>query len=259
MLELIIVSLIQGITEPLPISSSGHLQIVSYFLNVSDDSLALEVLTNFGSFLAIVFLYQKYLAKIFKNTYLFARTKEKKYYGDFKYFMYVAIATVPAGIVGLLFEDLIEKYLLNPKVTGIMLLVTGVMLFLIRKMEGKLSVKKLGIKEVLLIGGFQAIALIPGISRSGSTIVGASLVKLSRKEAFNFAFLLYIPISVAVLIGKLDDILQLSFSFIIVGITIAFFATLFATKLFYRIVSRGKLVYFSIYCFLIGTLTLILL
>ncbi len=259
MLEIIIFAIIQGITEPLPISSSGHLQLLNYFFSIGGTSLVLEVLVNFGSFLAIIFIYRRLLMNIFSDTFKYARTRDLKYYDNFRYFWYVALATVPAALIGFLFQEQIEKYLLNPFVTGLMLIITGLLLFAIRNFKGVMQVKHLKLLQIIVIGIFQAFALIPGLSRSGSTIVGDSLMGLSRKEAFNFSFLLYIPISIAVLIGNISAIFSLEVSTIIIGLAVSFGGTYLATKLFYQIVLSGKLIYFSIYCILIGVLTIIIL
>lgn len=258
-LELILLGLLQGITEPIPVSSSGHLQILQAMFDLNLSSLGLEVLLNFGSLLAIIVIYRKMLKKVFSNSFKFVKTKDKAYQEDFKVFYYVVIATIPAAVVGLFFADQIDAIFSNPKLVGVMLLVTAVFLFMIRKFNFKKQTTELTIKEVIIIGCAQAVALIPGISRSGATIFGASMMKLSRKSAFDFSFLLYIPISTLALVASIKDILNFSALEIIIGIVVSFVGTYVALKLFYRIMLRGKLIYFSIYCLVMGIVAIIVL
>lgn len=258
-LQAIILGLIQGISEPLPISSSGHLEIFQELFRINSSDLTYEVFLNFGSLLAVVFIYRKLLCKIFTNAFKYVTTKNKDYYVDFKYFYLVFFATIPAVVIGFLFESKIEKFFTSGLTTGIMLIVTSVFLFLIRNFNGKHTVLDMKIFDAFFIGFSQAIALIPGISRSGSTIVGSMFRDLRRDVAFDFSFLMYIPISLGIFASKIND-LDVNENGIkyLYGTIVAMIATYIATKWFRKIVVNGKIIYFSYYCLIIGVFTIII-
>ncbi len=259
-IEALILGLIQGLTEPLPISSSGHLELLQEIMGISNNNLTYEVFLNFGSLVAVVILYNGLLKKIFTSTYKYLKTKDELYKIDFKYFYLVFFASIPASIIGFLFGDFIEEYFTNAYTTAIMLLVTAVFLFIIRNFTGTKDIEDMNIKDALFIGGAQSIALLPGISRSGSTIVGAMFKDLKREVAFDFSFLMYIPISLGVFASKAGNI---SFDGnglkMFLGTLVAGIITYFATKWFRKIVVNGKLIYFSAYCLVVGILALIIL
>ncbi len=258
-IEAILLGIIQGITEPLPISSSGHLEIVQELFGFGSDDLTYEVFLNFGSLIAICFIYKKLLYKIFKNTFSYVKTKEDRYKNDFKYFYLVSFATIPAVIVGFLFEESIEAYFTSGLTTGIMLIVTSIFLFLIKNFHGTKDISDMKINDALIIGGAQSVALLPGISRSGSTIVGSMFRDLRRDVAFDFSFLMYIPISLGVFITKLGD-LDVSKNGLkyLLGTLFAMITTYIATKWFRNIVINGKLIVFSYYCLIVGVLAIII-
>ncbi len=259
-IEALILGLIQGLTEPLPISSSGHLELLQEIMKISSDDLTYEVFLNFGSLLAIVILYRSLLKTIFTNSFKYLKTKEERYKSDFKYFYLVFFASIPAAIIGLLCEDYIEKYFTNSFTTGLMLLVTAGFLFIIRNFNGTKGIEDMKISDALFIGGAQSVALLPGISRSGSTIVGSMFKNLKREVAFDFSFLMYIPISLGVFASKINDIEINENGFkMLLGTLLAFIVTYFTTKWFKKLVVKGKIVYFSYYCFIVGMLALIIL
>ncbi len=256
---ILILAIIQGVTEPLPISSSGHLQLFENILGVSNNDLTYEIYLNFGSLLAIIILYNKLLKKIFTGTYRYVVKKEESYYNNYKFFKLVFIASIPAAIIGYVFGDKIEAYFTDPKITGIMLIVTGVFLFIIKDFKGKKKLQKFSVFDSIFIGFAQAIALIPGISRSGSTIVGSMFRKLDRELAFDFSFLMYIPISIGVFASKFGEDISSSNIKYMVGMFFAGVITYFTTKWFKNIVVNGKLVYLSGYCVAVGVIALVVL
>ena len=180
LLMYIILGFIQGFTEPIPVSSSGHLVIFNSLLNVEEfKDLNFEIIVNFGSLLAILYFYRKELISIIKDFFMYIKTKDNKYKENYKYAWMIVIATIPAGLAGLLLKDKIEA-ITSPKVVGISLLITALMLFLVKDIKGTKTKKDIGIKEAITVGLFQVIALFPGISRSGSTLVGGMSSKLNR-------------------------------------------------------------------------------
>ena len=135
----------------------------------------------------------------------------------------------------------------------------GILLFIIRNFKGKKDDEKIGVKEALTVGCFQILGLFPGISRSGSTIVGGMTQKLKRDTAFKYSFMLYIPMSVAAMALELTD-LKISTNLIlhyIASIIVSAVVTLLVTKWFRKIVNNGKLIYFSIYCLIVGMLVIL--
>lgn len=258
--------MIQGVTEALPISSSGHLLIFKKLLDVDVDFDTLAIITNFGSLLAIVFVFRKDIIRLIKNffLYLFKDRKDLKY--DFRYCILLIIACIPAGLIGLIVNklNLLNEIDNNVKIVGISLLVTALMLFLIRNFDGIKNDKNLRPLDALKIGLFQIAGIFPGISRSGSTIVGGMYSGLDRDTAFKFSFLLYIPMSLAATVLEAKDLLDASISstmwlYYILATVVAFVFTLLVIKWFRKIVNEGKLGYFSIYCLIAGLLVIIFL
>ncbi len=268
-IKFVFLGLVQGIMEAIPVSSSGHLLIFEKIVNLKLDANQLEVLatiTNFGSLLAVIILFRKDIINLIKSFFSYFKNGNKKYLNDTKYCLYLIIATIPAGIMGLiatklgLFDFLNE----NVKFIGLMLLVTGLFLFIIKDFKGSKDKNKITFKDSIIIGLFQVIALIPGISRSGSTIVGSMFRKLDRETAFNFSFLLYIPISIATSMLGLKDLLELNESLFIyvcyfMSMLVAFVGTYFSLKAFKKIMVNGKLIYFVWYCLIVGSLVILFL
>ena len=262
-IEYIILGIIQGFTEPIPVSSSGHVLIFNNLLNTNIDIELLAILTNFGSLIAIIYLYRKRIKDLFINFFSHLKNKDKKTYNDYKYSIYLIIATIPAGIMGLVVTkfDFFDTLDSNIKFVGITLLITAGFLFLIRNIKGKKDNNSLTFKDALVIGLFQVVALVPGISRSGATIVGGMTRNLKRETAFDFSFLLYIPISIATTLLGFKDLLTSSLSLgtiicYLLATLIAGIVTYFATKWFRNVVKEGKLIYFVIYCLIVGLLVI---
>lgn len=255
--------LVQGITEALPISSSGHIFIFRELigLNLLYD-INFDILVNFGSLVAIMLLYKKDIKNIAKDFFLFIKTKEKKYRANFNYLLLLIIATIPAGIFGLIYKDSISK-VMNLKLLGISFLMTSAFLFICRKSKGKKDDSKITILDSIIIGLYQVIALLPGVSRSGTTISAGLSRKLKRETALKFSFMLYIPVSLASMILGVSDLIQsptlstLWFPYSIATL-IAGTATYFTFKWFRKMfINDGKLIYFSIYTLLLGLTLLI--
>jgi undecaprenyl-diphosphatase len=164
--------------------------------------------------------------------------------------------------LGFLLEDYISEKLSQPVIVGYTLLITGAALWVIRNIHGKKNDGDLTVKDALIVGAAQAVSLIPGISRSGATIVAAMLVGMKRETAFRFSFLLYIPVSLGVsILGFSDIISDDKFNTLMIPYVIAFLAAIiasyFALKWFANIMAKGNLKYFSIYCFIVGILAII--
>ena len=260
----IFLGLVQGVTEALPISSSGHLLIFKNLLNVKVDYDTLAIITNFGSLLAVIVVFRKDIIKLIKGffNYIFKITNLL----EFRYSLLLIIACIPAGIMGLIVKklDLLNAIDNNVKIVGLSLIITSLLLYWIKDFNYKKTDKDLKPIDALKVGLFQILGLFPGISRSGSTIVGGMYSKLSRDTAFKFSFLLYIPMSLAASVLEIKDLMSVSLSstlwlYYIAATITAFIFTLLVIKWFRKIVNEGKLSYFSVYCLIVGVLVVIFL
>ena len=266
MIELIkymFLGFIQGMTETIPVSSSGHLMIFKKLMDVHIDFDTLAILTNFGSLIAIIILFREDIKELIIGFFKYLTSDEKGYKSKFRYCFLIVIGCIPAGIMGLIFSkfDVLEKIDNNVKVVGISLIITSILLFLIRNFKGKKDDTKLTIKDALTVGCFQILGLLPGISRSGSTIVGGMFSGLKRDTAFKYSFMLYIPMSIAAMALEISDLhidSSLYFNYFM-AVLVAGIVTFLVTKWFRKIVNEGKLIYFSIYCFIVGLLVIMFL
>jgi len=264
-IKYLFLAMIQGFTEPIPVSSSGHLVIFRNLINMDAlNDLNFEIILNFGSLIAIVIFFWNDIVCFIRDFFLYVKTKDKKYYSNFKYCLLIVVGTIPAGIIGLLFKDTIENLLGGAKIVGFALLVTSLFLYLIRNIKGSKNDKDITYIDALVIGLFQAVALLPGISRSGSTLVGGMFRDLKRDAAFKFSFMLYIPISLATMVLGVKDLVESSISSTLmftyfICMIVSSIITYFSTKWFNGIIKTGKLIYFVIYCLIVGSLVILFL
>lgn len=260
--------LVQGFTEPLPISSSGHLQLAQYFLGYELPGVTLEILTNFGSTLAIIALYFDDIMKLLKSMYLFVvdKTRTDEIKQDMKYIGLLIVAVIPAGVIGLLTKPIFDQFLTGSKesitLVGTALLVTAAALFFVRNKRGTTKGNQLTLKNAIVIGLFQAIAVMPGISRSGATLVGALSQDIDFDEALRFSFLLYIPVSFGSTLLELKDMLGSSyqvseFALFALAAVVAGIVTYYTVGWFKNILKSGKLHYFALYCLVVGSMVII--
>jgi len=248
----IILGIIQGITEFLPVSSSGHLEIAKAILGenkVGEESLLMTVVLHFATALSTIIIFRKDILEILNGLLQFKNND------SFWFSLKIVLSMIPAALVGVFFNDEIEA-LFGGALTlvGSMLLVTGLLLFLADK--AKASAKKVGVKHAILIGISQAIAILPGISRSGATISTAVLLGIDKEKAARFSFLMVVPL----IFGKIaKDILSADIQYetttfipLLVGFVFAFLTGMFACKWMIRLVKSSQLKYFAYYCFAIG-------
>ena len=263
LLRYLFLGFIQGMTETIPVSSSGHLMIFKKLMDVNVDFDTIAILTNFGSLIAIIALFWNDIVNIIKDFFKYLKTKDNEAKSNYKYAWMIVLGCIPAGLLGLVvsYFDLFDKIKNNIKIVGISLIITSILLFLIRNFKGKKGDKEIGVKEALTIGCFQILGLFPGISRSGSTIVGGMSVGLKRDTAFKYSFMLYIPMSIAAMALELTKINIPSdlVLYYISSIVVAAVVTYLVTRWFRKIVNNGKLIYFSIYCFVVGMLVILFL
>ncbi|MGG3798792.1 undecaprenyl-diphosphate phosphatase [Metabacillus fastidiosus] len=260
-LKMIIIGLVQGFTEPIPVSSSGHVMITSEILGLGNQGFTFAILTNTASLLAILYIYRQDIARLAINSIHYLKTKNEQYKSDFRFVCFIVIGSIPAGVLGVLLNDYIAE---NVSMTtiAIMLFVTGVALWFIRNMKGMKGEGDITIKDAFIVGLGQAVALTPGISRSGATIISAIAVGMKQDTALRFSFMLYIPVSLGgVVLGFSDFLNEPNKADLAIPYLSAFITTLLMTyiamKWFMGIMKNGKLVYFTYYCFIVGILLLI--
>lgn len=261
----ILLGIIQGFTEPLPISSSGHLEIAQHLLDIEKLDVSFSAFVNFGSTVAIIIYFREkikdlIIAFIYLIGTLAQKKKIRKYRTDIEFIFKIIIATLPLVVagVGLKVLEILVGFELGAgsiKYVGFALLITAALLLVVKNKDGSTSIKEMTYTQALIIGIAQAISLVPGISRSGMTLVAALYLGISKKDAFNFSFIMFIPASIGALIFGLVDMVGLSFAdtmLYMVSLILAGAFTWISLLLTRRIVISQKLVYFSIYCFCLG-------
>ncbi|MFH1008375.1 MAG: undecaprenyl-diphosphate phosphatase [Candidatus Latescibacterota bacterium] len=267
--EAMLLGLVQGLTEFLPVSSSGHLVLARTFLGVSGDGITFEVMVHFGTFLAILTVFFGQIQKMIVGVsggigVLFARKGIARRFREDEHLrlaVWIGIGSIPAGCLGLLFEEAVEQAFASPILVSGALVVTGGMLFSTRYV--KESSGKVGFGEAVLIGIAQALAIIPGISRSGATIVTGFWRKVDRAQAAEFSFLLALPVIFGATVLKLKDVFLAPPSSaegwaLVVGTATAYGSGYLAIRMLLGIVRKGRLDRFAYYCWAVGFFGLIL-
>ena len=255
-IEAVILGIVQGLTEFLPVSSSGHLEIAKELLSVAEQeqNLLMTIVLHAATALSTIIIFRKDITTIIAGLFQFKWNEEAQFS------VKIILSMIPAAIVGLFFEDEIESLFGGQIVlVGSMLLLTGLLLFLADK--AKKTDKKVSILNSILIGIAQAIAILPGISRSGATICTSVLLGVDREKAARFSFLMVVPLILGkmakdMLSGDLatesTNILPLIFGFIA-----AFITGLVACKWMIRLVKKSQLKYFAYYCFAVGIISIV--
>jgi len=258
LIKYLFLGLFQGFTEPIPISSSGHVVLLRELFHINVPGLSFEIFIHFGSLIAIIIVYRKDLYRLLKNSLLYLIKVEEEKREDFQFVTLLVIATIPAGLIGLLFEEKVSQLLTYTFLIGLALFITGIFLWIIRNKRGDKGDTDLSVKHAILIGLAQALAIFPGISRSGATIIAAMLLGMRREIALRFSFLLYIPISFGATIISIKDFfidphLQSLFIPYLIAFCSAIIATYFSLQWFINIMLKGNLKYFAYYCFIAGS------
>lgn len=257
-IKMLLVGIIQGITEPLPISSSGHMIIFKQILEIEINDISFEILINFASCLAIATFFRKKIYYFIKNVI----TNKPTYYQHLNrtYLIKLITASMPIAIVGLLVKDKVEIMFSSTLFVSIFLLLTSLMLYLTTKMLTKKNVltDEISITDSIVIGLGQSLALAPGISRSGTTFFFGTSRNTKLEHLFEFSFFLYLIASCGSIILSLVDFDIINFLksqnfFVIISMfIITFISTYFSIKLFHKRLSTKLLTLFSIYTLLLG-------
>lgn len=264
-IKAVILGLVQGLAEFLPISSSGHLALLQYFFGIEGDSVLLfTVLLHVGTLVSVFIIYWKdivelvlELGRVIKDLVtgqgLQVNKNETRRLG-----VMIIVATIPTALIGLFFNDLFESFYSNLLPIGIGLLLTGTLLFVAQRMgAANKDVLRMNYRNAIFIGVMQGLAITPGISRSGSTLFGGLLTGLDRAFAVKFAFLISIPSILGSFLMELPEAIKmgtdgLPLGPILVGMAVAALSGFFAIKVMIRVVTAKKLTIFSAYTWGLG-------
>lgn len=255
-LQSIILGIIQGITEFFPISSSGHLVIIPFFFGWDYPPLYFTVTVHFATLLAVLTVFYRDICRIIKAVALSPFKKKWRQTYDFKSGIFIIAATIPAALAGYFLDDLFEGFFSNPLAVAGFLLLTAFILWG-SEMIGKRAARKTGFSflSALTVGIGQALAIFPGISRSGATISFARFFGIKREEAVRFSFLLSIPIILGSFLFEISRSAETVFGggsgvlwSLIAGLTSAYLAGYFAIKYLLYLVRRKNLNIFALYC-----------
>ena len=255
-IDAIILGIIQGLTEFLPVSSSGHLELGKAILganSIPEESLLFTVVLHFATALSTIVIFRKDVLEIIKGIFQF------KWNEEFQFAVKIVISMIPAALIGFFLEDFMEVFFDGAiLIVGIMLIITAVLLYLADM--AKTTAKGVSFRSAFVIGMAQAVAMLPGISRSGATISTAVLLGIDKTKSARFSFLMVVPL----IFGKVaKDLLSGDINFesaqmgaMGAGFIAAFLAGLIACTWMIQLVRKSKLTYFAIYCVVVGLIAI---
>lgn len=254
--QALILGIIQGFTELLPISSSAHLALTPWLLGWPDHGLAFDVALHLGTLIAIVAYFQDEWGRLILAAISLVK-KRRVETPEEKRVVFLVIATIPAGIAGLLLEDAAETVFRSPMIIATNLIVMGILLWAIdRYMSRERGMESMSWKDAMFVGLAQCLALVPGVSRSGSTITAGRALKLTRESAAVFSFLLSMPITLAAIVFKFPDAVREAESMVplAVGVVAAAVSAWVAIAVLLRYVARRSYGVFAVYRVVFGAL-----
>ena len=247
--EAIILGAVQGLTELLPVSSSAHLYLLSEYFFKWTISDSFDIALHFGTLLAICIFFFKDWISLIKGGFNKVFKKEDSTEG--RIFWYIVAATIPAGIIGIVFEHYLEGYLKQPLIVATALIVMGILLYVVdKKSKSEVSYENMTFKQAFLIGISQVLAFIPGVSRSGATITVGRALKVDRESVAKYTFLLSTPIVFAATVLKIFDF-QFSVAFF-AGVLTSFLVGLAVIKFLMEFIKKRNFKVFAIYRVLLG-------
>ncbi len=262
-LEAIVLGVLQGVTEFLPVSSSGHLVLVQHFLGIKESQVFFDVMLHFGTLGAVIIVYYQLIGSLVRTG--FATLFQADFYRhprltisnspNLRLIWFLLLGSIPTGLIALLFKDSFEAIFGKPMVVAGMLIITGLILQLSRLGQRRRQTETpLRAWHTPLVGIVQGLAIIPGISRSGSTISISLLLGLSPQVAAQYSFLLSIPAILGAVILKLKDVGEITIAptVIVAGILTSFIVGYIALRFLLAMLNRGKFSIFSYYCFALG-------
>ena len=267
-MSLILLGLMQGLTEFFPISSSGHLVIAKYFLKLNLPGAAFEAFLHFGTVVAVVLLFRKEIKELvisfFESIYQLSQGEKIsnifKNNSSSKFAWFLVISTIPAAVIGYTFSTYFEMLFSKPIIASVMLTITGALLWLSNKnyLEGNKNISEITYKDAILIGVAQAFAIFPGISRSGLTVIAGLSRNLDREFAARYSFILSIPIILGASMFEARELssLKIDFTILILSGVLAAVTSYGAMKIFIGLLKKRKIYFFSYYLWIISGLTI---
>lgn len=264
-IQSILMSILQGLTEFIPVSSSGHLVLAQHFFGIGDsENIVFELFMHLGTLLAVLVFFRKTLWELIKSLFSWGNTVNREQHRKNRTLVYyLIISTLATGVIYILFGDFLEAVFNMPMLVAIFLLVTGVIVFVSDYFKDKgIPACNIGFLQAVLIGIGQGFAILPGISRSGTTIACSLVTGMKRKDAAQYSFLLSIP---AILTGNLSQYKafanlkpQLLINYL-AGFVCSFLVGYLVIAFLIRLIEVSRLKYFAVYCWLIGLLSIVLI
>ncbi|MFH2035891.1 MAG: undecaprenyl-diphosphate phosphatase [Candidatus Zixiibacteriota bacterium] len=251
-LDAIILGLMQGLTEFLPISSSGHLVLTEHLLGVKMPGVSFELIVHLGTLFSVLVYFRKRIWTISKSVFIPSDMVNRKM------IFYIIIATIPVVLIALLLKSQIEEAFQSPLITSFALLITGIIL-LLTALSDK-GTRELKLPRALIIGLGQALAIFPGISRSGTSISAGLFAGVKPMVAAEFSFLLSIPAICGAIVFMISDLFAIDpalFGQYLTGAVVSFLSGLLAVYILLDFIRKGMFKYFGLYCLMIGTFGII--
>lgn len=261
----ILLAIIQGVTEFFPVSSSGHLVLGKHFLGVQSPGVALEVALHLGTLISVIVVFFPDILGLihgFLSFFLDPKgTNSKKLMVYRKLLVFLVLGSIPTALIGILLEDTFERLFASPQIIGYTLILTGIILTISSRMQGRKSLDKITVTDAVIIGVGQGLAITPGISRSGLTISTSLLRGLDRDASTRFSFLLSLPAIIGAAIFKLPDLTDGTMGYplwwVLIGVAIAALAGILAIRGLMSVLKQGKLQYFAYYTWVLGLITIV--
>ena len=259
--QAVILGLVQGLAEFLPISSSAHLVLAPWVFGWSDPGLSFDVALHVGTLVAVLWYFRAEWVKLTQSAIAVLRTR-KADTEDKRRFLYLVVATIPAAIGGILLEDYAETTFRSPALMAVTLMVMGVVLWAVDRYAVKdRALSSLGLRDAVVIGLAQVLALVPGVSRSGSTMTAGRALGFDRQSAAVFSFLMSMPVTAAAAVLKVPDLLRTEgiTATLVAGVISAGLSSWLAIAVLLRYVSRHSFGVFAVYRLALGVVILTLL
>jgi undecaprenyl-diphosphatase len=259
--QAVVLGLVQGLAEFLPISSSAHLVLTPWVFGWSDPGLSFDVALHVGTLVAVLWYFRAEWVSLTKSAFALVRTRRADT-EDKRRFLFLVAATIPAAVGGVLLEDYAETTFRSPALMAVTLMVMGVVLWAVDRFAARdRPLSSLGLRDAVLIGLAQVLALVPGVSRSGSTMTAGRALRFDRQSAAVFSFLMSMPVTAAAALLKVPDLLRTEgiTATLVAGVVSAGVSSWLAIAVLLRYVSRHSFGVFAVYRLALGALILILL
>lgn len=258
-IKALILGAVQGLTEFLPVSSSGHLVLMQHYLKFPLPPLLFDIMLHFGTLLAMVYVFREDLLAILKSVIEYFKHKDIAN-NNIWFLLMIIVGTIPTGLIGILFKPYLESLFSSVLSVGFALLATAIILISAELLEKKVKRERISVVNALLIGTIQGVAIIPGISRSGATISMAVAQGINREVAAKYSFLLSMPAVLGAIILEFDSgdlsILTNNWYIYLSGTLMAIFSGILAIKTLLWILRKCNLYIFSAYCAILGSLVI---